>query len=460
MLRALFPLALALAGCTKGGTDDSAPDSATDSAEPTDPCEEVPAPCVFVDPADTESDLYDVVNALADNTTVLLGAGTFVLNNEVTINGVSGISVIGAGMDETLLDFSSMEIQGNGVFAVGDDFLIQDLTVTDAPKDGIRVEDSDGVTFRRVRATWAGGPDTSNGAYGLYPVRVQNVIIEDSEALNASDAGIYVGQCTNALVRNNLATGNVAGIEIENTQYADVYGNVAEDNTGGLVIFDLPGNPIVGHDVYVHDNIVRNNNRKNFAPGGTVRMIPAGTGTFAMASRRVEITGNTYENNGTVDIAILSGMVVDDDPSAWAIPADEVVGDAGVLEYDQDGDTIYNFRTHDVYVHGNSHSGSGSAPDTSREFGQLVAIIYQGDPGDNVLYDGIGESSVDPEVAANNSNDNVVCVGADEGSFINVNLEVLDGVPSMDDMYRPPPPFTPFDCSALTGGPIQTPDLE
>lgn len=100
-------------------------------------------------------------------------------------------------------------------------------------------------------------------------------------------------------MRNNIASGNVAGLEIEDTQHADVYGNLVEDNTGGLVIFDLPGNPIVGHDVYVHDNIVRNNNRDCFAPGGTVAAIPAGTGTFAMASRRVEIANNTHENNSS-----------------------------------------------------------------------------------------------------------------------------------------------------------------
>ena len=46
------------------------------------------------------------------------------MQNEVTINGVSGISVIGAGIDDTILDFSEMAVQGNGIFAIGDDFLI------------------------------------------------------------------------------------------------------------------------------------------------------------------------------------------------------------------------------------------------------------------------------------------------------------------------------------------------
>ncbi|MCO4773957.1 MAG: right-handed parallel beta-helix repeat-containing protein [Deltaproteobacteria bacterium] len=459
MLRRLtLPLAfvLASAGCPTEGDDD-------DSAVAELPCDAYEEPCVFVDPTDPEADLLDVVNSLADNTTVLLGEGTFDLNNEVSINGVSGISLIGAGMEETVLDFSSMAVQGNGVFAVGDDFLIQDLTVTDSPKDGIRVEDSDGVTFRRVRATWGLGPASSNGAYGLYPVRVQNVIIEDSEALNASDAGIYVGQCTNALVRNNYAARNVAGIEIENTQFADVYGNIAEDNTGGLVIFDLPGNPIVGHDVFVHDNIVRDNNRENFAPGGTVAAIPAGTGTFAMASRRVEIANNTYENNNTVDIGLVSGLVIEEDPMTWALDPDALVGDAGVLTYDEDEGSVFNFRLHDIYVHGNTHTNSGMAPDMSdidvRFFGFLLGVLYGTNGVDHVIYDGIQESSFDPEVAANVSNDNNICIGPEEGSMATMDAENLADLPTLADVFQPPSPFVPYDCSTMLGGPIQLPDL-
>jgi len=53
-------------------------------------------------------------------------------------------------------------------------------------------------------------------------------------AIAAADAGSYVGQSKNVIVRNNRAESNVAGIEIENTQGADVYDNVAVDNTGAF----------------------------------------------------------------------------------------------------------------------------------------------------------------------------------------------------------------------------------
>lgn len=74
---------------------------------------------------------------------------------------------------------------------------------------------------------WTNGPDANNGAYGVYPVSSKNVLIEGVTVRGAADAGIYVGQSEDIVVRNSLAEYNVAGIEIENSFRADVYGNTA-----------------------------------------------------------------------------------------------------------------------------------------------------------------------------------------------------------------------------------------
>ena len=134
------------------------------------------ANCVEIADAAT---LIAEVNLLEPDTTLVLGAGTFEFDNAVTIRA-NGISLIGQGIEETVLAFGSGTTQFNGVDVVGDDFLVQDLTVLDAPKDGIRVEDSDGVTFRRIRATWTNEGDMNNGAYCIYPVKSQNELVEDS----------------------------------------------------------------------------------------------------------------------------------------------------------------------------------------------------------------------------------------------------------------------------------------
>ncbi|MBS1120035.1 MAG: hypothetical protein H6Q90_2263 [Deltaproteobacteria bacterium] len=412
--------------------------------------------CVEIDGGDVKT-LQNLANSLEPNTTIVLGAGTFAMTNSLTIRA-AGAHVIGQGIDVTILDFAPTTTQVNGVDVVGDNFLIQDLTVQDSPKDGIRVEDSNGVVFRRIRATWTTPSDPTNGGYGIYPVKSQNVLVENSRAEAASDAGLYVGQCQHVIVRNNTVSGNVAGLEIENTQYADVFGNTADDNTGGILVFDLPGNPIVGHDIRLRNNTIRNNNHLNFAPGGVVGKIPVGTGTFAMASRRVEITGNTYINNGTTDIALISGLAIESDPTKWELPTASLTGDwedLGLIP-GATPNTIMNWRGENILVADNTHTGSGLHPDTSDPLmlGILLIVAYAGTPVDNVVYDSILETTFDSTDPAKNSNDNHMCVGGNTGgTFASMSLD-HQTVDTIVPFFRPAAPFAPFDCTDLTGGPV------
>lgn len=465
-----------------GGTDGGAPDAGepdlgpADTGEPSDPfarqsCDDITGPCeAFL--ASEVNELLDRLNDLSGPLTLVLGRGTFALDNALTLRGAAGVTLTGQGIDETILDFSSQVAQSNGVDVVGNDFTISHLTITDSKKDGLRIENSTNVIVRFVKVTWSGGPLSTNGSYGIYPVRCTNVLIEDSEAYNASDAGLYVGQSINAIVRRNIARRNVAGIEIENTQFADVYENLAEDNTGGLLVFDLPQNPVIGRDVKIHANVVRNNNRPNFAPSGTtVSEIPAGTGTFALASRRVEIANNSYENNNTADIALLSGLAVRSSTAAWAIPYELVEGSTVGLGLLDTGAALLNFRTEEIWIHGNTHSGSGTNPDGSdpvrRQLGALIAFLYtfpiDERPVDTYLYDGIGETVVPGTSPTGNTNTNRICVGGNTGGTLAVLdlpklADMLEAtppvIPTTADIFRPAPPFTPFDCSGFTAGPI------
>lgn len=448
MKTSIWFAALCAAGLAACGGDDN--------DFPTNSCADVTGTCVEIAGGDVTA-LQNTVNTIAPNTTIILGSGTFAMTNSLTIR-TAGTHLIGQGIDTTTLDYGPATAQVNGVDVQGDDFLVQDLTVQDAPKDGIRVEASDGVVFRRIRATWTTPNDSTNGAYGIYPVKSQNVLVEDSRAENASDAGLYVGQCQHVIVRNNVVTGNVAGLEIENTAYADVYGNTAEDNTGGIVVFDLPGNPIIGRDVRLRDNIIRNNNHFNFAPGGTVQKIPVGTGTFAMASRRVEITGNTYEANNTVDIALISGLAIESDTTMWELDTATLVGDwddLGLLP-GAGANTVTNYRSENILVANNTHTASGLHPDTvdPLQLGVLLIFVYGTNPVDSVLYDTIGEPMFHSTDAAMNSNVNHMCIGANTGgTFANMKLEE-QSASNIIPFFRPPAPFVPFDCTALAGGPV------
>jgi parallel beta-helix repeat protein len=429
-------------------------------------CADVTGTCFQYTP-DQLGQLLDRANDLDDDTTLILSGGTFRLDNALTIRRNNGITLVGQGIDRTILDFSLQVAQSNGVDVIGDRFVIRELTITDSKKDGLRIEDSTDVVIRRIKVTWSGGPLATNGAYAIYPVRCTNVLLEDSQAYNASDAGLYVGQSINVIVRRNVARRNVAGLEIENTQYAEVYENLVEDNTAGLMVFDLPGNPVIGRDISVHDNVIRGNNRPNFAPSGTtVSQIPAGTGTFMLASRRVEYARNTYQDNNTLDIAILSGLAIQSSTGAWALDLAMVRGSTAGLDLPSDGVTILNFRTSEIWVHDNTHANFGTRADVAdpdaRPLGALLGTMYGLEfmSVDAIIYDAIGEQ-VMPGAGGNSTNLNHVCLERESGAtFAALGLdrlfELITGgmFPSLDDIYRPAQPFAPFDCSGFTGAPI------
>jgi parallel beta-helix repeat protein len=424
------------------------------------------ANCVEVAAGDAQG-LLEAVNALVDDTTIVLGEGVYEFDNQVTIRGANGVSLIGQGMDETVLSFTQagVDTQINGVDAVADDFLIQDLQVLDAPKDAIRVENSVGVTYRRVRTTWTEEENSENGAYGIYPVRSRNVLIEGCEALNASDAGLYVGQSINVIVRDNIVRGNVAGLEIENTQFADVYDNLAENNTGGVLIFDLPGNPIVGRDVVIRNNTIRNNNTPNFAPGGVVSELPSGTGLVTFASRRLEIYSNTFEGNNSHDIGLVSGLVLSlyslDAAANWELETATLEGVWEDLNLPAGSEgTITNYRSENIAVWGNTHTGGGMQWDGTRPLGQLIGISFAGTGRSaNVFYDGFEESSpFDADTAANNSNDNHICAGDNVGSFANIDAATQVNTPAAPILFLETP-AAPYDCTELDGGRAVVPTM-
>ena len=117
----------------------------------------------------------------------------------------------------------------------------------------------------------------------------------------------------NIIVRRNTVEKNVAGIEIENSTRADVYENVATDNSGGILVFTMPDLPTKdGRHCRVYNNKVIANNHENFAPkGNIVATVPPGTGIMIMANDQVEVFDNTIENNQTSGLSIVSYLITD-----------------------------------------------------------------------------------------------------------------------------------------------------
>ena len=257
----------------------------------------------------SEKELQALFVLAEDNAVVELPAGVFRLDQSLWLDEKKNVTIRGQGIDKTILNFAGQISGAEGIKVTNSrNIRIEHLTVQDTKGDGIKAQEVDGIVFYNVKAEWTRGAHEKNGGYGLYPVQCSKVIIDSCMARGASDAGIYVGQSRHIIVRNSRAWENVAGIEIENSLYADVYQNAAYNNTGGILVFDLPDLTLKqGGYVKVFNNQVRDNNHTNFAPkGNIVGKVPLGTGIMVMATNHVEIFRNQIRNNRTVGTAVVS----------------------------------------------------------------------------------------------------------------------------------------------------------
>ncbi len=301
-------------------------------------------------------------------------AGKHHLTSGLTLR-VNGVTVRGAGKDKTILSFKDQTAGPEGMLVYANDFTLEGLTIEDSKGDGLKVNDGENLTIRGVRVQWTGGPKLTNGAYGIYPVKSKNVLIEDCVAIGASDAGIYVGQSQGVVVRRSHAEQNVAGIEIENTIGADVYENSATNNTGGILVFNMPNLSQAGYGSRVYNNKVFANNLGNFAARGTaVASVPAGSGIVINSNSKVEIFNNDVTDNQTANVIISSYF------------STGYFTEKGVSPN-------YDPYPRAIFVYGNRFKGGGDAPDGLDIKAMKVAMFGLNGHLPDVLWDGY----VDPE---------------------------------------------------------------
>jgi len=333
---------------------------------------------------------------------ILIPAGIHEINRGLSLN-VAGVTIRGEGMDKSILSFRNQVQGAEGLLVNASNFTIEDLAIEDAAGDGLKVNEGRNVIIRRVRAEWTNGPDEQNGAYGIYPVQIENLLLEDCVAIGASDAGLYVGQSQNVVVRNNRAERNVAGIEIENTINADVYGNTASDNTGGILVFNMPDLPTPGHSTRVFGNTVVHNNTDNFGAAGTpVASVPAGSGIVINSNDKVEIFDNDIADNDTANIIISSYYAT---------------GFQGTRQMAAD----YDPYPEAIFIYGNRFSGGGSSPDGLDLKALRVAMFGLTGSFPDVLWDGYANpDKVDAD--GNLEPDFAICVDNGDARVLNADL--------------------------------------
>jgi parallel beta-helix repeat protein len=389
-----------------------------------DPCEGVSGTCIGLEEGASATDVQAALIEVQPNSTIAFGEGTFDFKVDLSLD-VDNVTIVGAGMDKTILSFKGQTSGAQGLMVTGDHFAIRDIAIEDTKGDALKLEGTDGVRIERVRVEWTGGPKETNGAYGLYPVQCKNVLIDGCVVKGASDAGVYVGQSDYIEVRNNRAEQNVAGIEIENSTNADVHDNTATKNTGGILVFNLPGLQVENGSVTrVFHNQIFDNNTVNFAPSGNiVGLVPTGTGMAILAAHKVEIFDNDIKDHKSINIGVIS-----------YVPTGKPVDDAS---YDQYPTAIS--------IHDNRLSGTSDMP-TGMLGALLISAIGEIMPnGPFIVPDIAWDGLLDPNRQLVDA-DKICIQNNGDADFINLAWPLNEtAVPSTD--------MTPHNCSlpALSG---------
>ena len=354
------------------------------------------ASTVYISPSeDPYTEIQEALILASPGDVIHLSAGLYELEDSLSID-VNNLILEGEGINDTVLSFKNQLSGAQGLSVTSDNVILRDFAIENAKGDAIKVKGVDGISFIRVRTEWTGGPSSENGAYGLYPVESKNVLIDSCVAIGASDAGIYVGQSENIIVKNSVAEFNVAGIEIENSYYADVFNNYASNNTGGILVFDLPDIPQQGgHHIRVFNNKSVNNNTDNFAPeGNIVGEVPRGSGIIIQANSHVEIFDNDIGDNDTINIAVVT------------------------YGYDTEDENYYP-HPRSIQIHGNRFGKSGYNPDL--ETGELAKILFEISGGDmpDIFWDGILPL---PQIVFGQPEEDKIVLGDNgDASFLTIN---------------------------------------
>ena len=388
---------------------------------------------------DMEAQILEAFILAKDSSTIQLPEGHFLFSQSLSLDAKKHITIKGMGMDKTILSFKGQTQGAEGIKVTNsDNIIIEDLAVEDAAGDNIKVSDTDTLTLRNIRSAWTGKVSTENGAYALYPVLSTQVLIEGCEAIGSSDAGIYVGQSQNVIIRNNKAYYNVAGIESENSSNVEIYGNEAFENTSGLLIFNLPELTVYGKDVKAYQNKIYNNNIPNFGvKGSIVSAVPKGTGVVIMATQDVVFYNNTVEDHKTSNLSVVSYKVfaADEDPQNNSLGDAAEAQGLRAIQMDYDSDHKYNAYPGNISISANRFSNQFSFPTLSNDFGKLW-YFKNGARIPDIAYDGIlpeGVQLQDPSVK--------LCIDDNRAA----SFAFLDAANDFENFSND---LTPFNCLA------------
>ena len=272
------------------------------------------------------------VDAARPGDTIVVPAGTY---RETVLVDKSNISIVGSST--AVLDAAGSRVGlqvGTGTVSRGvpspscpplslSGFSLTGLTIKNSTFAGVRVVGVDG--YRLTGTTYV-----DNTLYGPFPVCSRDGLIAANRVIGggpagaSTDTGIYVGDDDGVRVERNSVTNYVIGIVVENSANAVVQDNVLSGNTAGIYAAVLAGHPNPFTDnVLIQRNVVVRNNLPNPVAadsGRAIGLVPTGAGIVNLGADRVVLRGNLVTGNDSFGVTIIDNFFVAGDPRVETHP--------------------------------------------------------------------------------------------------------------------------------------------
>jgi parallel beta-helix repeat protein len=233
--------------------------------------------------------------------TVRVPPGTYHENVLVTKDNITIEGSLGTILDGTGLTGSGITVRSSTPLARINGFRLTGLQIQNYVRNGVILSRVDNYQIDH-------GQYLDNLAYGIFPIRSTHGLIEFNRVSGSDDTGIYIGQSSDAVIRNNLVTDCTVAISVEVSTNIAVQDNRVMDNTIGLFIGVLPGLSVTETtNVQVNGNLLIKNNRPNPVtdPADILYQLPSGVGALIFGANQVIMTDNRVLDNNSAGIAVL-----------------------------------------------------------------------------------------------------------------------------------------------------------
>ncbi|HET9909357.1 MAG TPA: parallel beta-helix domain-containing protein [Anaerolineales bacterium] len=221
----------------------------------------------------------------------------FVTKNNITIEGSVGAILDGTGLPGT----SGITVRSLIPSARINGFRLTGLLIQNYVRNGVILNRVDNYQIDH-------GVYVNNKAYGIFPIRSTNGLIEFNQVSGSDDTGIYIGQSSGTIIRKNHVTDCTVGISAEVSSYITIQDNKVMDNTIGILAAVLPGLSMTETaNVQINDNVIMRNNRPNPVtdPADILSQLPSGVGLLIFGADQSIVTGNKVLDNNSVGIAVI-----------------------------------------------------------------------------------------------------------------------------------------------------------